>query len=139
MRLLTTIAGITGATTLVAASVVLAAAPAAAQAAGSPVSVTSCVITSVQNDGGHIIPGTSWFHASDASISFVNQAPLAATDVRIAVRYAGSTQLLEDTGTFSSGTTITRNFTPSAAFAYNGPAECTVQSVTFSDGSSWHA
>jgi hypothetical protein len=139
MRLLATIAGLTGATTLAAASLVLAAAPPAAAATGSPVSVTSCILTSVNNDGGNIIPATSRFHASDASISFVNQSPLTATDVRFAVSYAGSTQVLEDTGTFSSGTTITKNFTPSGNSSYNGPAECTVQSVTFSDGSSWQA
>jgi hypothetical protein len=59
--------------------------------------------------------------------------------VTFAVRYAGTTQVIDDTGTFSSGTLITQDFNPSTIARYNGPAQCAVQSVRYSDGSIWQA
>jgi hypothetical protein len=129
--LFSTIAGMAGALTLAAASPAAAAVP--------PVSVVSCDYSSFQGSGGLLIPATAPFQMSNLRITFENQAPLVATDVVFAVNYDGRTQVVEDAGTFSSGTPVTQEFIPNANLRYNGPAMCSVQSVTFSDGSSWHS
>ena len=131
MPLISTLAGVAGALTLAAGSPASAATP--------PVSVVSCDYSSLQGSGGMLIPETAPFQTSNLRISFVNDAPLAATNVRFVVGYDGRTQIVEDTGTFSTGTPITQDFIPAANLRYNGSATCSVQSVTFSDGSTWSA
>jgi hypothetical protein len=131
LRLISTLAAAGGALTLAASSPAAAAVP--------PVSVVSCDYSSMQGSGGNLIPATAPFQTSNVRVTFVNNAALAATDVRFAVGYDGRTQIIEDRGTFSSGTPITQNFIPSANLRYNGSATCSVQSVTYSDGSTWSA
>jgi hypothetical protein len=130
MSIITTVAGITGALTLAAAG-------SPVMAATAPVNVVSCDYSSLPRDGSMLIPQTAPIQYSALRITFVNQTPLTATDVRFAVRYGDRTQIVEDTGTFSTGTSITQDFTPSDYLPYNGPAACSVQSVTFGDGSTW--
>jgi hypothetical protein len=131
LRLISTLAAAGGALTLSASSPAAAAVP--------PVSVVSCDYSSMQGSGGNLIPATAPFQTSNVRVTFVNNAALAATGVRFAVGYDGRTQIIEDTGTFSSGTSITQDFIPSANLRYNGSATCSVQSVTYSDGSTWSA
>lgn len=107
--------------------------PSAAPTA-TPVNITSCNISSTPSQ---VIPETARFWSSNLGITFVNQAPLTVTDVRFAVTYKGQTQVLDDAGTFSTGTPITQNLSPSPEPQYDGAATCSVQSVTFSDGSAW--
>jgi hypothetical protein len=120
------VAGVTGALTLAAGS------PAAA--AVSPISVSSCDYTTYVVP---TIPATPLLRHANLRITFTNQAHLTATDVRFAVRYRSSTEVVEETGKFSSGTPITQDFEPSAAAGYHGSAQCSVQSVRFSDGTTW--
>ena len=127
--LLSAIAGLGGALTLAAG------APAAAAVA--PVSVTSCDYSGL--DGTSLVPATAPILAGDLRITFVDNAPLAATNVRFAVSYDNVSQIIDDSGTFSSGVPITHDFAPSANLRYTGSAQCSVQSVTFSDGSRWQA
>jgi hypothetical protein len=129
MPILSTLAGVAGALTLAAGSPATAAPP--------PVSVVSCDISTLQGDGVLFVPTMAPIVTSTLRLTFVNDAPLAATDVHFAVRYDNSTQIVDESGTFSSGTPITREFSPSTDLYYNGPAACSVQSVTFSDGSTW--
>jgi hypothetical protein len=132
MPLLSTsiITGLAGALSLASASPIAAAV--------APVSVVSCDYSSVQSTGGLTIPESAPFQVSNLRISFVNQAPVTATNVRFAVRYADRTQIIEDAGSFSTGTAITQDFSPAAPSAYyTGGAQCSVESVTFSDGSTW--
>jgi hypothetical protein len=128
MALLSTLAGLTGALTLAAGSPIALATP--------PVSVVACDYNSFTPGANELSTGTA-FHTSNLRITFVNQAPLTATNVRFAVRYADRTQIIEDAGAFSSGTPITQDFTPATNDPYNGTAQCSVESVTFSDGSTW--
>lgn len=130
MTLLSTIAGLAGAATLAAGS---PAAPAAA-----PVSVVSCEYNTQRGNGALLAPGFATLANGSLAISFVNDAPIAATSVSFEVRYGGNTQTVTDTGTFSRGTPISQTFFATAN-PNNGAAECTVQSVTLSDGSVWHA
>ena len=132
MRLLSAIAGLTGVLTLAAGSPVLAATP-------PPVSVVACDYSSYEGDAGQLIPATAPFRTSNLLLTFENNAPLPATHVRFAVQYAGSTQIVDETGTFSSGIPITKDVTTSPGSEYNGSAACSVQSVTYSDGSTWQA
>jgi hypothetical protein len=129
MLLLSTIAGVAGALTLAAASPAAAAVP--------PVSIISCDYNGLSSDGGQLIPATAPFETSNLHVTFANRAPLAATDVRFAVNYAGHTDVIDDAGTFASGSTFAQDFTPSTNVEYTGSAQCSVQSVTFSDGSTW--
>jgi hypothetical protein len=124
----TLITGLAGA--LLASSPITSATP--------PVSVVACDYSTVDSTGGLIFPGTAPYQTSNLRISFVNQAPVTATNVRFIVRYADRTQVIEDAGTFSSGTPITQDFTPATNAPYGGSsAQCSVESVTFSDGSTW--
>ena len=129
MPLLSTAAGLAGLLTLAAGSPIAPAVP--------PVSVVACDYSSFGSDAGQFAPGTAPIHTSNLRITFVNQAQLTATNVRFAVRYADRTQIIEDAGTFSSGIPITQDFTPSTNDPYNASVQCTVEAVTFGDGSTW--
>jgi hypothetical protein len=131
MPLLSTFAGVTGALMLAAG------APAAA--ANPPVTVASCDYNSFGGNAALSISETEPVRTSSLRISFANQAPIAATNVVFAVGYDGRSQLVEDAGTFSHGAQITHDFVPSENLRYNGAATCSVQSVTFSDGSTWRS
>jgi hypothetical protein len=105
--------------------------------AAPPVSVVACDYSSVQSNS-ITAPEISPFQVGNLRISFVNQAPLTATSIRFAVRFADRTQIIEDTGTFSTGTPVTQDFAPSVSAPYGGgAAQCSVEAVTFSDGSTW--
>jgi hypothetical protein len=105
-------------------------------AATSPVSVVACDYFTIGSAAS--LPELTPFQTGNLRITFVNQAPQAATHVRFAVRYADRTQVVDEAGTFSSGTPITQDFAPAGNAAYGGSAaECSVLSVTFVDGSTW--
>lgn len=109
-------------------------------AVNAPVTVVACDYTSPWLPSSATgIPETAAFQSGNLRISFVNQAPLTATGVRFAVRYAGRTQIIDDAGTFSTGTPIVQDFAPFAgAGAYGAEGtQCAVESVTFTDGSTW--
>ncbi|MDQ6925894.1 MAG: hypothetical protein M3154_06635 [Candidatus Eremiobacteraeota bacterium] len=109
-------------------------------AGSAPVTVVACDYSSQWLPSSATgIPETSSFQGGNLRISFVNQAPVTATNVRFAVRYAGRTQIVDDAGTFSTGAPIVQDFTAlpnSDPYAADG-AQCAVESVTFSDGSTW--
>lgn len=100
---------------------------------GSPVRVQACTLDQLP------IPSAGDMTVNAGStpllqISFVNQAGVPATDVRFTLRAGGQTEQLDQRGTFSTGTTIVKNFDPSI----NGDgAQCTIDAVSFSDGSTW--
>jgi len=127
---LNALAGLAGALSLVAAPVATAV---------PPINVVSCVYTSQQVSSA--VTGfarTAPFELSNLRISFVNQGPLEARDVRFAVSYDGLTQIVDDRGRFATAKQITRDFQPLATGTFrDDPARCAVQSVTFADGSTW--
>jgi hypothetical protein len=127
---LTALAGLAGALTLASSPLTLGL---------PPVSVVSCEYNSQQLSAASTgIEQNAPNPTSNLRISFVNQSPLEATDVRFAVSYAGVTQLIDDNGRFATGTPITHDFQPVAAGAFDSAgAQCTVESVTFADGSTW--
>ena len=127
MPLFTAIAGVTGVLMLAAGS----------PAAVPPVSISACDYNTVAGASSLLTPGSPPFRVSNLRITFVNRAPVTATNVRFEVRYGPRTQIIEEAGRFSSGNPITENFTPSTNPEYDGSAACSVQSVTFSDGSIW--
>jgi hypothetical protein len=122
------IAGLAGALSVAADTPLAATAP--------PVSVASCDYATYDVPP---IPATPLIQHGTLIITFTNQAPVTATDVRFAIRYRASTEVVDESGTFSSGIPITKDVEPSTSPGYHGPAYCAVQSVTFSDGSTWQA
>ena len=105
--------------------------------ATAPVSVVSCDYSSLQSSA-LTIPEAASFQTGNLRITFVNQAAVAATNVRFAVRYADRTQIVDDSGLFSTGAPVTHDFAPAASSPYaSGGAECSVESVTFADGTTW--
>ncbi|HEY4441130.1 MAG TPA: hypothetical protein VGN14_11795 [Candidatus Elarobacter sp.] len=103
-----------------------------------PVSVVSCSYSTLRGDGGLLTPGYASLNPGSLSITFVNDAQVAATGVTFDVTYGGDTQTIREGGTFSHGAPI------SAVFATdhnpnNGSASCAVRSVRFSDGTEWSA
>jgi hypothetical protein len=105
----------------------------------APVSVVSCDYSSVQAVPAMTgISESAPLQTSNLRISFVNQSPLEATDVRFAVNYGGITQIIDDNGRFATGTPIVHDFQPVATGSYDAAgAACAVESVTFADGSTW--
>jgi len=127
MLFLANLAGIAGALTLAAGTPAIPAAP--------PVSIVSCDYSSQQS--GLLVPDAPPIDYNDLRITFVDNAPPAATDVHFAVGYGGNSQVVDHAGTFSRGTPVTVDVVPSVNPGYDGSAACSVQAVTFSDGSTW--
>jgi len=127
---LNTFAGLAGA-------LVLAAAPVASVA--PPVTVISCDYTSQLLTSGQT--GIWWdppFEVSNLRITFVNRSALEATDVRFAITYDGVRQIVDDRGHFAPATPIVRDVQPLETGTFrNDAAQCAVESVTFSGGSTW--
>jgi hypothetical protein len=109
----------------------------AATAPVSPISISSCDYENVPSATADGDLGPAPIYARNLRITFANESPVTATDVRFGVQYAHRSQVVDTTGTFSTGASIAKDFDPATAPMYNGSAACTVQSVTFSDGSTW--
>ena len=132
MTLLTTIAGLGAAATLAALAVPASAAPSA------PVNVTACSYSTLRGGGALLTPGFPSLNNGSLDVTFVNEAPVAAKSVTLDVSYGGTIQTVRETGTFAPGTPIAHTFFATAN-PNNGPAACTVRSVTFGDGTVWQA
>jgi hypothetical protein len=101
----------------------------------APVAVTSCAIGAAArpyNEGP--LQATE---GGDIAISFVNRAGVEATAVRFLVRTGRTVQVIDDRGSFASGTRIDRVFSPATASYDAGSASCEVESVSFADGTTW--
>jgi hypothetical protein len=101
---------------------------------GEPVTIRACegsTIPAFAAPSEVIVPTGE---IANVRISFVNQSPAAATKVLFTVRSGGQTDSIVDSGIFSKGVTITHDFGP--AFGGDG-AQCSVDAVTFADGSIW--
>jgi hypothetical protein len=127
--------GITGAITIASAS------PSAPTAVGIfttlPISVAVCEQTSLSVPALTEGPSAA-LQLDNLRISFVNRAALPVTDVRFAVTTPNGTQTIDDVGSFAGGARITHNFAPAVGGAnFSDPASCAVQSVTFSNGTTW--
>lgn len=120
-----------------AGTLVLAAAPVASEV--PPITVVSCDYTSQLLTSGQT--GIWWnppFEVSNLRITFVDRAPLEATDVRFAVTYAGVSQIVDDRGHFAPATPIVQNIAPVETGTFrDDAAHCVVESVTFLGGSTW--
>jgi hypothetical protein len=128
--------GIAGALTIASATPVAAAGPVGVYTT-LPVAVAACEQSSLNVNPALEGPAVA-FQLDNLRISFVNRAALKATDVRFAVSTASGTQTIEDVGSFAPGARITHNFAPAqTGLNFSDPAKCAVQSVTFSDGSTW--
>jgi len=102
-----------------------------------PVAVAACEQSSISLNPSLEGPAVA-LQLDNLRISFVNRAALKATDVRFAVSTPNGTQTIEDVGSFAPGAQITHNFAPAqTGLNFSDPAKCAVQSVTFSNGSTW--
>jgi hypothetical protein len=70
-------------------------------------------------------------------IAFVNDSQRVATNVHFVVRYGNHTQTIDESGRFSPGVLIDHEFTPIADATPSKPARCSVEAVTYTDGSRW--
>jgi hypothetical protein len=99
-----------------------------------PVSIQGCNTYTVSAYGavpeGPTIPDIPF-----VEIAFVNRYDSAAKKVRFALRSGNAAEIVTDSGTFSTGTTITHLFSPGNVGT--NTVECAVESVTFADGSAW--
>jgi hypothetical protein len=127
--------GIAGAITIASAS------PSAPTAVGiytaQPIGVVACEQSSISIPQLTEAPSSA-LQLDNLRISFVNHAVLKATDVRFAVATPNGTETIDDAGSFAAGARITHNFSPAVGGAnFSDPTSCAVQSVTFSDGTTW--
>ena len=128
--------GIAGAITIASASPVAAAQPVGVLTT-LPISVNACEQSSISINP--LLEGpSSPLQLDNLRISFVNRSAVPATDVKFAVSTPNGTQTIDDAGTFGAGARITHNFSPANdGLNFSDPAKCAVQSVTFSDGTTW--
>jgi hypothetical protein len=108
--------------------------PANAQTTAPPVALVAWGVT--EPIGGtetlSLDPG---YGPGTLHIAFVNRAQLAVTAVEFVAREGNHVQTIDDRGEFAPGVEIKQNFDPSIV----APTSLEVESVTFSDGSTWHA
>ena len=105
------------------------------QAAGSPIRITQCFITT---------PKAMSKKASGTQIDYTNMGPKTASHITFAVKYRNSetTYLRKviDDGTFAPGSPIIHHFPLYNDVTYGGKtATCSVVSVTWADGTKWMA
>ena len=129
---------------ILAAAALLAAIPAAAlaQNTAAPVSVAACQAYAGQplSPVAFINTGITSGNLGSYTIGFVNEANVAANHVGLDVSYAGSTQRVDERGTFAPNTRIDKTITGLSFLGYSGSdSSCSVAEVDFVDGTSWHA
>jgi hypothetical protein len=103
-----------------------AARPAAAMMSG-PIEIFSCTI---ENSNGSV--GSGALH-----IVWMNTKALPATSIRFHVTYAGQTLNIRDHGSFARDAKIDKRYNAFNGVSFVGPkpSACSVQQVTYSDGS----
>jgi hypothetical protein len=126
--------------TFLALSAAIAAAPTQSAYTGiQPVQVASCSVTAASPAISVPFGTTEAPQVAQTAISFVNQAPSAIAAVTFSVSDGRTTSQIVDKGTFSSGVAIDHSFvTPEFGNDLAG-VSCSVQSVAFTDGSTWQA
>ena len=101
-----------------------------------PVRVTSCALqpdpTTLTNLFSIRTSG-----AKSVSISFINEDPKPVASVSFDVTDGQRTSRIVDTGTFSSGVAINRQFDAGTFPNPNSSVTCTPESVSFADGTAW--
>lgn len=100
-----------------------------ASAQSDPISIDACYIP--RNRGYTGFPSLA--------LTFTNQRPVAADEVRFTIVYANKTAHVTDVGTFSQHIGIHHYFNSFENLLWNGflPQSCTVDYVHFSDGTVW--
>jgi hypothetical protein len=111
-------------------------APASTAYSNQPVQIADCSVSqsaSLANQPGFAAP-----YGANLSISFVNTSPKTVESVTFGVNDGRSTSRIVDAGTFSSNVRIEHEFVTPQLIG-NPDVACTVQSVAFSDGTTWQA
>jgi hypothetical protein len=118
-------------TIALAAGVVSAALPVAAQAQERPqnmIAIQDFSINAADALDGHSIPAM-------ATVTFVNRGTVAATDVLFVLHSRKSWDMaIDDAGKFSPGVTIRHQF---QSWDYPDDATVSVAAVRYADGSTW--
>jgi hypothetical protein len=75
------------------------------------------------------------------SLTFTNQGPIAASEVRFQIEYAGQAADVTDSGTFAPNVVIRHSFEAFRNLSYRGatPQACAVTGVTLADGTTWQS
>ena len=121
--------------TLFLASALEATPPAVGYASMQPVRISSCALRSDPTTLTNLF-AVRYSGADSVEISFTNEDVKPITSVAIDVSDGSLTRRVEDHGTFSSGVQIDHRFA-AHEFAL-GDVTCSVQSVAYADGTSWH-
>jgi len=114
----------------------LAGSPADTAYSNQPIQVAGCSVASSAPLSN--LPGLSVPYSSNLTIAFTNTSPKTVKSVTFAVNDGRSTSNIVDAGTFSSNVRIEHDFVTPQLIGESDVA-CSVQSVAFSDGSTWQA
>jgi hypothetical protein len=101
---------------------------------GSPVTVLACSYSTSpasSDQDGVTVPNAS------LRIVFQNTASMPARTVRFDVGSGRARQMIDDVGTFSPLVTISHDLAAAPDAFLDGPQQCSVDAVTFADGSHW--
>jgi hypothetical protein len=130
-----------------AASLILAAAPAAACAQSvsystSPVTLTSCRTVSTYDPASFTglseLTPANLRQTQGIVLSYINTAAMPATSVTFVFNDGGKTQRVVARGSFAHNVQIDRTIDADVS-GTNASAECRVADVQFADGTTWHA
>jgi len=105
----------------------------------SPVSVASCSLEPAAPAISFPFGPPSVSGSASTAISFENEAPATVASVTFAVTDGRTTSQIVDKGTFSSGVSIDHSFITPEFQNDVSDVTCSVQSVAFTDGSTWQA
>ncbi|HTJ27065.1 MAG TPA: hypothetical protein VMA36_12980 [Candidatus Limnocylindria bacterium] len=100
----------------------------------APVTVLACSYNASQNafdQDGVTVPYAS------VRVSFQNTASMPVRAVRFEVGEGRTRQTIDDVGTFSPRVAISHELPATPDAFLTGPQRCSVDAVTFADGSHW--
>ena len=139
MNLRTVVAAVAAA----GASVLAGATPVLADTA-VPIAVSDCtVFPTTAGPGGdpYTRETSAGLYVDRTRIVYVNHGDNVATQVTFSLRYGGDSKNVVDSGSFARGATINHTFGDFIGDPWSGfrPDRCTVVSVRYADGTTWHA
>lgn len=122
----------------VVAAVAALATPQTAIARNVPVAITTCAVSELYNSAALAEYGPP-LSVRMLQLSFVNTDDAVATRVTFDVTHDGAHTIVTDRGRFGKGVAIERLFDGLGSTDGDGPAACTVATITFADGHRWTA
>ncbi len=107
--------------------------------AAAPIEIGGCTMSEDPTPQNPERAGPRTSTVAGLTVELTNERDVAATGIRLRVRYRGQKFTFDDRGTFAPHLKLTREFTKINSVFAGDSADCSVISVTFADGTRWDA